>query len=67
MALASPTGPWTIDMEELVIRYVKEGFLAALIVYLLYRERLDRKEMLDTYQKLKEAIDSLTSELRRKQ
>jgi uncharacterized protein YktA (UPF0223 family) len=53
-------------MEELVIRYVKEGFLAALIVYLLYRERIDRKEMLETYQRLKEAIDSLTCELRRK-
>ncbi len=50
-------------MEIELMKYVKEGFLAALIVYLLYRERLDRKEMMEAYNGLKDAINALIKRL----
>lgn len=53
-------------MEIELIKYVKEGFLAALIVYLLWRERADRDRMVDLYNGLKDAINALREELKRR-
>lgn len=50
-------------MEELILKYVIQAGAIGLCVYMVYSDRLDRKETLKLYGQLKDSIDKLSSRI----